>query len=210
MSRNKLLKQIGYLIGFATVFVLISYFARTNEATLTAIVHSGGVFGIIGFITLTAIFVIFVIPLDVVFLIPLGSAVWGVVPTALMSIAGWTIGSAIAFALARIFGVPLVERIVGLKRIHTIESHIPKRNLFWSVVFLRLAVSVDILSYALGLFSRMQWKQYVLATLIGVTPFGFYFAYAGALSFWYQILAMVLALALATIALLVYKIQREP
>jgi len=210
IPKKKFLRQSCILFGLATVFVTISYLARSHQELLTSIVHAGGVMGMIGFIALTAVFVIFVIPLDVVFLIPLGAAAWGPIPTAIMSIAGWTIGSAGAFALARVFGVSLVERLIGLKRIHVVEARIPKQNLFWSVVFLRLAVSVDILSYALGLFSRMPWKQYTLATILGVTPFGFYFAYAGALPFWYQIAAMVIALALATVALLIYKIQREP
>jgi len=55
----------------------------------------------------------------------------------------------------------------------------------------------------------MSWGSYVLATAIGVSPLGFYFAYAGALPFWYQILAVGIALALAAFGFIRYGGQRE-
>ena len=195
---------MGALGILATTFVAVSYIARANEAALVSIVHGGNVSSVIGFILLTALFVVFVIPLDIVFLIPLGALVWGPVPTAIMSITGWVLGSIVVLGIARSFGAPVVEKLVGLERIRSIETRIPKQNLFWTVVFLRLVIPVDILSYALGLFSTMTWRPYVLATLIGVTPFGFYFSYAGTLPFWYQVAAMGGALVLATIVLFKY------
>jgi uncharacterized membrane protein YdjX (TVP38/TMEM64 family) len=210
MSSDRWITQVGALGVLVTTFVAVSHIARTNEAILASIVHGGNVSSVIGFILLTALFVVFVIPLDIVFLIPLGALVWGPVPTALMSITGWVLGSIVALGIARSFGAPVVEKLVGLKRIRSIETRIPKQNLFWTVVFLRLVIPVDILSYALGLFSTMAWRPYVLATLIGVTPFGFYFSYAGTLPFWYQIAAMGGALILATAILFKYGTQKNP
>lgn len=202
MSSKKWLARIGALAVLAAVFITVSYIARANETLLAGVIQGGSVLSSIGFTLLTAIFVIFVIPLDIVFLIPLGALVWGPIPTALMSITGWVLGSMAAFLVARLLGASVVEKLVGLRRIREIETRIPKRNLFWTVVFLRLSISVDILSYALGLFSTIEWKPYALATLIGVAPFGFYFSYAGTLPFWYQIAAMGGAVALAAIMLL--------
>lgn len=207
---NSLYKQITSLVVLAVVFLVVSYFAQRYHAELALIVRSGGALGIIGFILLTAIFVVFVIPLDIVFLIPIGASVFGPIPTALMSITGWVLGSAIAFGIARQFGKPVVERLIGLERIRVVEERIPKRNLFWSVILLRLLVSVDILSYALGLFSDIRWSSYVLATAIGVAPFGFYFAYTGALPLAYRIVSIVIAVLLATVVLIKYGVRREP
>jgi len=39
---------------------------------------------------------------------------------------------------------------------------------------LRMVLPVDILSYALGLFSNISFIRYMLATIIGVTPFSSY------------------------------------
>lgn len=210
MISNKWLVQVGIIGIMAVTFVVVSYVARANEPVLAAIVQDGNVTSIIGFILLTALFVVFVIPLDIVFLIPLGALVWGPVPTALMSIMGWVLGSMVALGIARAFGAPVVEKMIGLKRIRGIEARIPNQNTFWTVVFLRLIIPVDILSYALGLFSTMSWRPYMLATLIGVTPFGFYFSYAGTLPFWYQIAAVIGALVLATAIVFKYDAQENP
>lgn len=208
--RKNLLKQILALVALAAAFVMVSYLAHVFKAQLADIVQAGGVIGILGFVALTAIFVVFVIPLDIVFLIPIGVVVWGPVPTAFMSITGWTLGAAVAFSIARVFGGGVVGRLIGLSRVQAIERRIPKRNLFGAVVVLRMLVSVDILSYALGLFSTMPWKQYVFATLLGVTPFGFYFAFAGTLPLWYQVAAIGIAVVLASAIILIYGMRREP
>lgn len=207
--RKNLLKQIALLVVLAAAFVAVSYLAHLFKAQLEDIVQAGGVIGILGFVALTAVFVVFVIPLDIVFLIPIGVIVWGPLFTACMSIIGWTLGAAVAFSIARTFGGGVVGRMIGLSRVRAIEQRIPKRNLFSAVVVLRMLVSVDILSYALGLFSTMPWKQYVLATLLGVTPFGFYFAFAGTLPLWYQIVAIGVAVIVASAIILIYGKQRE-
>ena len=210
MSKKTLIKEIISFLVLAIIFVAVSFFASQHKDQLAGVVGAGGILGIFGFIILTAIFVIFVIPLDIAFLIPLGAHIWGPIPTAGMSIAGWVLGSAVAFGAARRFGAPLVEKLIGLDRIRVIEKRMPKRDLFLSVIALRLLVSVDILSYALGLFSRMGWGSYILATAIGVTPFGFYFAYTSILPFWYQIAAIGAAVLLASVIVVRYGIQREP
>lgn len=209
-SRKTLVTQLLPLLGFVVVFLIVSMLTRHYHEALGMVLQQGGIFGIILFTLLTAVFVVFVIPLDIVFLIPLGAVVWGPLATAGMSIAGWVLGAAIAFTIARRLGLPVVGRMIGLSRIRAIEKRVPKSNIFWSVVFLRMLVSVDILSYALGLFSPIPWRTYLLATAIGVTPFGFYFAYAGALPFWYQLPALVAALTLATFFILRYGLAREP
>ncbi len=210
MKSRQLFGQIGALIALALVFVIVSYTAHHYKDQLAGVIGIGSVTSVAVFILLTASFVIFVIPLDIVFLIPIGSAVWGAVPTALMSITGWTIGYAAAFLIARKFGIGIVGKLIGLERVRVVERRVPKRNLFGMVILLRMLVSVDVLSYALGLFSAMPLGQYVLATLIGVAPFGFYFAYSGTLPFWYQLAAIGTAIILATAVLLKYGLRREP
>lgn len=210
MRSNFPYKQIIALGAFALLFLAVSFLAERYHAELAFIVREGGALGIVGFILLTAIFVVFVIPLDIALLIPIGAVVFGPAPTAVMSITGWTLGAAVAFIVARLFGRPVVERLIGLERVRVVERRIPKHNLFWGVVVLRMLVSVDILSYALGLVSDMPWGSYVLATLIGVAPFGFFFAYTGALPLLYRTLSILAAVLFAGFVFMRYGVQREP
>ncbi|MHB8660808.1 MAG: TVP38/TMEM64 family protein [Minisyncoccota bacterium] len=210
MTSESSARQIAALLALAIAFVGVSVLAQRHHEVLAGFVTQGGVLGVAAYVLLTALFVVFVIPLDIALLIPIGAIVWGPIPTALMSIAGWTLGAIAAFGIARRFGLPAVERLIGLARVRAIEQRIPKRNLFLMVVFLRMLVSVDVLSYALGLFSAISWGTYVAATAIGVAPFGFYFAYAGTLPFWYRIAAVLLAFVLAGFAIIRYGISREP
>ncbi|HET9641417.1 MAG TPA: VTT domain-containing protein, partial [Candidatus Paceibacterota bacterium] len=117
---------------------------------------------------------------------------------------GWTIGASVAFSIARRYGLPLVIRLVGERRAVDFRDRVPRTNLFASVILLRMLVPVDLLSYALGLFTDMSWRSYVVATALGVAPFGFYFAYAGTLPLWYQFLAVAIALVFATVIALRY------
>lgn len=206
---GKYTKTLSILLLFVAAFVAASFLANKYEYVISELVHSAGIYAPIGFVVLTALFVIFVIPLDVVFLIPIGVSVWGPVPTALMSITGWVVGAAVAFYIARNFGSGVVKKIIGLRHVEALERRIPKRNLFWIVVLWRMAVSVDVLSYALGLISKMSFGSYVLATAIGVAPFGFFFAYAGVLPAWYQALVLVI-MAISIVSILyIYKLPQK-
>lgn len=207
---SPLTRNILALALLGGMFVLVSYATAVYKPQLEVFVEIGGWWGMLGYILLTIVSVVFVLPLDIPFLIPLGAHLYGAPTTALMSITGWTIGYGIAFGIARRYGVTVVEKMIGLERVRAVERRIPTQNLFWSVVTLRMLVSVDILSYALGLFSSISWRSYLLATAIGVTPFGFYFAYAGTLPLHLQILAIAAALILATVVVFYYRVPREP
>ena len=204
MIRMALTTKQEFLTGIVLIvaFILVSYGVHRYESDIALVLGNGGISSSIIFIFLTALFVIFIIPLDIVFLVPIGVILWGPVPTALMSIAGWTLGALVAFGIARTYGLPLVRKLVGERRARMFGEHIPIHDLFWSVVFLRLLVPVDLLSYALGLFSQLSWRKYLVATALGVTPFGFFFAFAGTLPFWYQLFALCCVLLLVSFLLI--------
>ncbi len=200
MIRMDLTTKQEFLTGVVLIvaFILVSYGVHRYESDIALVLGNGGMSSAAIFIFLTALFVVFIIPLDIVLLIPLGTILWGPVPTALMSITGWTLGALVAFGIARTYGLPLVRTLVGEHRIRMFGEHIPTHDLFWSVVFLRLLVPVDLLSYALGLFSSLSWRKYLVATALGVAPFGFFFAFAGTLPFWYQLFVLCCALLLVS------------
>ncbi len=120
-----------------------------------------------------------VAPLLILPFVPAVAIYLGPFPTALYSIVGWTLGAVAAFLIARYLGRPIVGRLVSLERIARYEQYIQQTAQFWWLVALRMALPVDILSYAVGLLSSMPLWQYTLATAIGVAPFSFIFSYLG-------------------------------
>jgi uncharacterized membrane protein YdjX (TVP38/TMEM64 family) len=118
-------------------------------------------------------------PISTLPLVPVASIIFGPITTAFLSILGWGIGSLGVFLLARHLGKPILDRFISLERVSNYEKRVSERAVFWWVVFLRMVTPVDFLSYALGLTSSMKTGPYALATLIGITPFAFVFAYLG-------------------------------
>lgn len=183
-------KTVLSVVFVVTVFILFSWAGKHLLEVLPFGELLSGRFGMLAYVLLVAGAVI-VAPFSAVPFIPLATELWGVVPAAIFNIIGWTIGSGVAFLIARSFGKPVVARMVGAETISGAERFLPRRRMFWSVVFLRMALPVDILSYALGLLSPMRFSSYLLATLIGVSPFSFIFSYAAALPLAYQFIVGV-------------------
>lgn len=131
-------------------------------------------------------------------LVPIAAAAWGNVAAALLSALGWVLGAGIAFWIARRFGQPVVKRFVSAPMLEKIGAYIPDqhKHLFWWVVFLRIALPVDELSYALGLFTAVPGRIYWPATILGMMPGAFFFAYLGELPVVFQIISITIGLAI--------------
>lgn len=112
-------------------------------------------------------------------LAPSVSIIIGPFLTALYSILGWAIGAYIAFFIARYLARPYLSRFVDTERLERYESYIPETHLFWWLIFLRVVMPVDILSYAIGLTSTIRFPLYAITTAIGIAPFSFIWAYGG-------------------------------
>lgn len=111
-------------------------------------------------------------------LLPFAVNIYGVVLTALLSTAGWWIGCLIAFQIARL-GRHYLERITSLEAVDRIEEKIPSDVGFGGIVVLRMILPVDVVSFALGLLKRLQFRTYATASLVGILPFSFIWSYAG-------------------------------
>lgn len=180
MNKADAIKTALPIFSLALLFIISAYFAQTYEAYLADLIGRYGMLGILVYMLLAAVAIILA-PLSFLPLMPLASAIWGAFVTAIASIIGWTLGAIGAFYLSRRYGRPLVERFVSTERLARLEKRVPQKNLFWAIVLLRMIVPVDVLSYVLGLSKSIPWKVYVLATLIGIIPFAFVFAYIGTL-----------------------------
>lgn len=206
IQKQSFQKKIQYSLGITSVvvfFILASLLANEYQSQLQHVVRSGGVYGIFFYVFITA-FATVIAPVSALPLMPLAVSVWGWFITGALSVVGWVVGSQIAFFLARRYGKSLVQKVVSLEKLAQYENTFPEENLFWTVVLLRITIPVDILSYALGLFTTMSHKMYFLSTLLGVTPFAFILAYTGSLSPIFQI-ATVLGVFLVIILLYLVK-----
>lgn len=122
-------------------------------------------------------------PLTTLPLVPLMAPVLGPFLTALLSIIGWTLGAIVAFLIARHAGRPILSKFISLATLGKYEEYIPPHARFVTIFVLRMLVPVDVLSYALGLFSNVPLMEYTLATLFGVSWFAFAFSYLGDAAF---------------------------
>lgn len=199
-------KQIAGIAIVAALFIFATYFAGVYQTELQALVGEQGVVSMLFYVLLSAGLTV-VAPLSPLPLLPVAVAVWGSLVAGILSIVGWTIGSVIAYEAARRFGRPLVERLVDMSQVEKYVNAGVGDNKFLSVVILHVIVPVDIISYALGLFISMRTSVYALATLIGITPFAFVFAYTAALPVLYQVVVGVLTATV--IGTVYYRIHRK-
>lgn len=186
-------KEIAGLIVIIVVFIASAYLSQFYSQSLQGLIEGHELFGKFFYVLITIASVV-AAPVNTLFLLPIATALWGPVTAALLSIVGWTIGGFFAYYIARRYGKPIVRRFVNLEKIDRIQHIIPKHNIFIWLVLARMTVSVDILSYALGLLLPIPYVTYTLATLIGVTPFAFIFAYSASLPPMYILFSVILAI----------------
>lgn len=181
---------------FGAALLLARVYAGPIQAVLAAYPR----LGIVVFVATSAIAVLMPLLTNLP-LVPLAVLAWGPAWTALLLLAGWVVGAAIAYALGRharpliLRHLPSVQRHVGIDRlIH------PQRRLS-SLILLRMTFPVDVLSYALGLFSRHTTAaENLLSTAIGAAPFALLFAYYPAL----PTTAQLVVFALSVLVFVVY------
>ena len=187
-KKNKIKAVIPVAI-ISALFIISAFYSQKYGEEAKIFVERGGVFGMVAYIVIAVIATV-AAPISAGPLIPIAANVWGVAATAALSILGWTIGSLVAFAIGRRYGLPLAQKFFSVRNLESIHKHIPKEKIFWSVVLLRIMIPVDLLSYALGIFGVLGWRRYTLATIIGITPFAFIFAYLGTLPVSYQLFSI--------------------
>jgi uncharacterized membrane protein YdjX (TVP38/TMEM64 family) len=197
---------VGFiLIGFA--FIAASYLVHTNSDFFKNYIHddTGSMILYLFILVVSAVFA----PVDVIFLMPIATTTWGWMLAGLLSLIGWTLGSVVVFFLARKVGVPLIDKHFPFQKIYKYEKYMPQKNLFFGIIFLRIAIPVDLISYAVGLFTNIKFFPYFFATLIGFIPLAFFLAYVGTLPLFVQVISLISFLLLTGFAFLSMKINNK-
>jgi uncharacterized membrane protein YdjX (TVP38/TMEM64 family) len=158
------------------LFALATLALQRHAEPLRQLVAGHLVAGVLVFVATSALAV--VVPLaSNLPLVPVATLAWGPAWTAVLLLTGWTAGAALSFALGRHARPWVLQRLPSVQRHADIDRWIDPRHRLFSLVALRATFPVDVLSYALGLFSaRTTAVENALSTLIGAAPFAALFA----------------------------------
>ncbi|MEX0919225.1 MAG: VTT domain-containing protein [Parcubacteria group bacterium] len=188
MDRKEILSIVVLLLLFIAGALTAHFYGDYIESKLDL-----GVWGMLIYVVVTILATV-VAPLSTVPLIPLVVAIWGPLVTSLLNVFSWGVGSVIAFGIARRYGKPIVRRFIDMNSVAKYERALGENYLFWNVLILRALIPVDILSYAIGIFTNMKFSHYVIATFVGITPFAFILPYALEAPLYFQIFVFFLVL----------------
>lgn len=183
--------EVAIVVLVLALFVAAGYFSQMYATILVELLEDHTVLGMFIYVAGATVATV-IAPLSFLPILPIAVSLWGSLTAAVLSIIAWTLGAAAAFLLAKRYGRPLVRHLVGERKMAYISGLLPTRFLFLAVVFLRMALPVDLLSYALGLFGVMRFWPYILATVIGITPFALIFAYLADINVALQIAALLI------------------
>lgn len=143
-------------------------------------------------------------------LLPLAVLAWGPWWTAGLLLSGWVLGAALSFALGRHARDLILRHFPSVQRHADIDRLIHPRHRLWSLILLRMTFPVDVLSYALGLFSaRTTLAENVVSTALGAAPFAVLFALFPTFSGAAQ-LAVLGASLLVFVAYVYWMLHRPP
>lgn len=110
-------------------------------------------------------------------LIPIAVLEWGPWWTASLLLAGWVVGAALSFWLGRDARTLILRHFPSVQRHAGIDRLIHPQHRMGSLILLRMTFPVDVLSYALGLFSRSTTLlENATSTALGAAPFALMFS----------------------------------
>lgn len=169
-------------VWVVALFALALALVRTWQAPLRELLAAHAVAGAVLFVATSVTAVLMPVATNLP-LVPLAVLAWGPWTTAAMLLAGWLAGAALSFTLGRQLRAAIVRRFPSVARHAQIDRLIDPRHRLRSLVLLRMTFPVDVLSYALGLFSpRTTLTDVVWSTALGAAPFALLFAWLPTLS----------------------------
>jgi uncharacterized membrane protein YdjX (TVP38/TMEM64 family) len=203
-----LLPSLRAGIGVVALFALAVALVREFEAPIQAVVRTHALLGIAVFVA-TSVVAVLLPMLTNLPLLPLAVLAWGPWWTAVLLLAGWIVGAGLSFWLARHARAAILRRFPAVQRHADIDRLIHPEHRMVSLVLLRMTFPVDVLSYALGLFSRRTTlAENMFSTALGAAPFALLFAWVPAISPGAQ--AMVFAVSAGVFAVYAVWVLRRP
>ena len=184
------------------------WLAQEYAVPIREVVSANELAGIVVFVV-TSIVAVLVPLLTNLPLVPIAVMAWGPWWTALLLLLGWVIGATLSFVLGRHARGWILRYFPSVTRHGRIDRLIHPRHRMASLIMLRMTFPVDVLSYALGLFSPGTGVgDIVLSTVIGAAPFALLFALFPSLSTTTQL--VIFGASTAVFAIYVVWLLRGP
>lgn len=178
--------EIIGVIALALLFLGASYGSERFAASLEHAIGGKGHSGMATYV-LVVIGVALIPFASTLPFVPVAVSVWGHVMAAGLTLFAWGISAFIAFSVARRFGAVLRRRIMVFRKVRELGAALPRQYYFWGTVALGIiGMPIDMVSYALGLFTPISRLRFVPAIVLGLTPFAFFITYAATLPSLYQ------------------------
>jgi uncharacterized membrane protein YdjX (TVP38/TMEM64 family) len=207
VTRTQLLPSVLAGMWATALFVAGILLTTAYPTAIQNAVASNDAFGVVVFFVTSVLAVLFPLASNLL-LVPLAVLTWGPWWTAGLLLSGWIVGAGLSFALGRYASVFVLRHFPAAHRHADIDRLIHPRHRMGSLVLLRMTFPVDVLSYALGLFSRSTTlKENVVSTAIGAAPFAVMFSLFPTLSTSAQ-LAVIGATGLTFVAYAAWALRR--
>ena len=172
IKRNKIIKYIILsLILLLVTVILIKYrteLKHINFKHLKKFIKSYGKFSSLCFIIIYSLKpILFIVPTSLLTVI--AGNIFGPFVGLALSMFSSFIAASIAFYLARFFGKPFVDKLIGEKTLK-LDDNIEK-NGFIIMLLMRLSIvfPFDPLCYASGL-TKIKYRDFILGTMLGILP----------------------------------------
>lgn len=166
-NQKKLIKYSLTILVYAVG--VIGFYLLWKTGKIEEFVKWAGVFGPLAFIFITALKSVFpIVPGEVVAV--LGVLLFGPVLGLTYTLIGLTVGSIIAFSLAKKYGQPFVEFAVGKERFEKVHKLTGDRTLFtFFLIYLLPGTPDDVVTYIGGL-TELSLHTFILIVFFGRLP----------------------------------------
>ncbi len=174
------------LLGAFALFIVVSLVTQAHVADLQALFGSVHPAVSIGLFVLLGILLVVIPFASILPFMPIAVALWGWPVTAALTVVAWVAGGQILFEVARVFGKPVVSKVLSPSQLRTFSRIVGGKGLLHAIL-IRLVVHGDMISYAFGLFTSMRRSEFLLTSAVGVLPAAVIYAYLGSMPFIVQV-----------------------
>lgn len=176
---KKILQKTIEIAALGLLLILLTYLILNLQSSELATIAKEHRFIGAGLVALIMFATTVIAPLTSLPLVPVVAPLLGPFTTGTACFVGWFTGALCAFFVGRRYGKPFVARHVSLEKFHKYEKYLKPEMEFIAIVALRIIIPVDVLSYLLGILSKVTFRVYAGATAVGILWFSFAFAYIG-------------------------------
>lgn len=173
------LMMLILLIAAYEYYSKYSYYFK-NPKRIRQFIMSYGKYGVIVFFMLQVAQVIaFFIPGEIVQIA--GGFIYGTLVGGMISLAGITAGSALAYGVSHTYGKPLVNKLISEKDLKYFSKALNSGSIDQVVFLLYLIPGIpkDVLAYVCGI-SSISWRNFMIYSTLGRLPGILISAYFGA------------------------------